>query len=87
MSEEHNFLHHITGSFSQPAAENPTVEMVEAAYRHHAALPLSEHRVPPEKLADAVVGARAMNWPVSIVPSRTRSPSLNISMGSVNLLV
>ena len=26
MSEEHNFLHHITGSFSQPAAENPTVK-------------------------------------------------------------
>ena len=35
MPEEHNFLHHITGSFSQPAAENPTVEMVEAAYRHY----------------------------------------------------
>ena len=35
MPEEHNFLHHITGSFAQPAAENPTVEMVEAAYRHH----------------------------------------------------
>jgi shikimate dehydrogenase len=30
-----NFLSQITGSFAQPSAENPTVAMVEAAYRHH----------------------------------------------------
>jgi shikimate dehydrogenase len=29
------FLSTITGSFATPAAENPTVAMVEAAYRHH----------------------------------------------------
>ena len=63
MSEEHNFLHHITGSFSQPAAENPTVEMVEAAYRHHGLhYRYLNTEVPPEKLADAVAGARAMSW-------------------------
>ena len=58
-----NFLHELTGVFAMPAAENPTVEMVEAAYRHH-----DLHyryltcEVPPEKLGDAVLGARAMNW-------------------------
>ena len=31
----HNFLSWLTGSFAMPAAENPTVAMVEAAYRHH----------------------------------------------------
>jgi hypothetical protein len=31
----HNFLSRLTGSFAMPAAENPTVAMVEAAYRHH----------------------------------------------------
>ena len=30
-----NFLSEITGSFAQPCAENPTVAIVEAAYRHH----------------------------------------------------
>ena len=63
MSEELNFLHNITGSFAQPAAENPTVEMVEAAYRHHELhYRYLNTEVPPEKLADAVAGARAMNW-------------------------
>ena len=30
-----NFLSALTGSFATPAAENPTVAMIEAAYRHH----------------------------------------------------
>jgi shikimate dehydrogenase len=30
-----NFLSRLTGSFAMPAAENPTVAIVEAAYRHH----------------------------------------------------
>lgn len=61
--EAANFLHGITGSFAQPAAENPTVEMIEAAYRHH-----NLHyryvncEVAPEHLCDAVRGARAMQW-------------------------
>ena len=58
-----NFLHALTGSFAQPAAENPTVAMIEAAYRHHGL----EWRyvnceVAPEHLAAAVRGARAMGW-------------------------
>ena len=32
-----NFLLPLTGSFAQPAAENPTVAMIEAAYRHQRA--------------------------------------------------
>ena len=59
----HNFLQEITGSFAMPAAENPTVAMVEAAYRHHQ-LPWRyiNLEVAPENLADAVRGARAMGW-------------------------
>src|SRR4051812_9114308 len=57
------FLSLLTGSFSTPAAENPTVAMVEAAY---AALGLDARYincdVPPERLGDAVRGARAMGW-------------------------
>ena len=58
-----NFLKQITASFAQPAAENPTVEMIEAAYRHHE-LPWRyiNFEVPPERLADAVRGARAMGF-------------------------
>ena len=58
-----NFLAQLTGSFAQPAAENPTVAMVEAAYRHHKLdWRYVNMEVPPEKLADAVRGARAMGF-------------------------
>jgi shikimate dehydrogenase len=57
------FLSLLTGSFSTPAAENPTVAMVEAAYRD---LGLDARYincdVAPEALGDAVRGARAMGW-------------------------
>jgi shikimate dehydrogenase len=59
----HNFLSRFTGSFSQGAAENPTVAMVEAAYRHHGLdIRYINCEVPPELLGDAVRGARAMGW-------------------------
>jgi shikimate dehydrogenase len=58
-----NFLSTITGSFATPAAENPTVAMVEAAYR---AAGLDARyvncEVAPDDLGDAVRGARAMGW-------------------------
>ena len=58
-----NFLSRLTGSFAMPAAENPTVAMVEAAYRHHRLdIRYINCEVPPEKLADAVKGAGAMGW-------------------------
>ena len=58
-----SFLSLLTGSFSTPPAENPTVAMVEAAFRE---LGLDARYincdVPPEALGDAVRGARAMGW-------------------------
>ena len=58
-----NFLSQLTGSFAMPAAENPTVAMVEAAYHHHGLdWRYINCEVPPEKLADALKGARAMGW-------------------------
>jgi shikimate dehydrogenase len=58
-----NFLKQVTGSFAQPAAENPTVEMIEAAYRHHELdWRYINFEVAPEGLADAVRGARAMGF-------------------------
>ena len=63
MTEELNFLPSLTGSFAKPAAENPTVEMVEAAYRHHGLhWRYINTEVGPESLGAAVAGARAMNW-------------------------
>ncbi|BDI06564.1 shikimate dehydrogenase [Sphaerotilus microaerophilus] len=59
----HDFLQPLTGSFAQPAAENPTVVMIEAAYRQ---LGLNWRylncEVAPEALGNAVRGARAMGW-------------------------
>jgi shikimate dehydrogenase len=58
-----SFLSVLTGSFSTPAAENPTVAMVEAAYRHHGVdARYVNCEVEPGALADAVRGARAMGW-------------------------
>jgi shikimate dehydrogenase len=59
----HDFLQPLTGSFAMPAAENPTVVMIEAAYRQ-LGLPWRyiNCEVAPEQLGDAVRGARAMGW-------------------------
>jgi shikimate dehydrogenase len=63
MTESRSFVSTLTGSFSTPAGDNPTVVMVEAAYRQ---LGLDARYlncdVRPEDLADAVRGARAMGW-------------------------
>lgn len=63
MPEPPNFLSILTGSFATPAAENPTVAMIEAAYRHHGLdARYINCDVPPHALGDAVRGARAMGW-------------------------
>ena len=63
MSEAPNFLSLLTGSFAKPAAENPTVAMIEAAYRHHRLdARYINCEVAPEALGDAVRGAVAMGW-------------------------
>jgi shikimate dehydrogenase len=60
---DRSFLSLLTGSFSSPAADNPTVAMIEAAYRHHGLdARYINCEVPPELLGDAVSGARAMGW-------------------------
>ena len=60
---DRSFLSTLTGSFSTPAADNPTVAVMEAAYRHHGLdARYLNCEVPPEGLADAVRGARAMGW-------------------------
>src|ERR1700731_4624306 len=63
MSKDLNFLSQLTGSFGRSAAGNATVAMIEAAYRHHGMnWRYINCEVSPEKLADAVRGARAMGW-------------------------
>src|SRR6516225_686175 len=62
MAEQQTFLSMISGSFATPAAENPTVAMMEAAYEHHHNARYLNCDVAPEALADAVRGARAMGW-------------------------
>ena len=58
-----NFLSKITGSFSTPSQDNPTVAIVEAAYKHHGLdFRYLNCEVMPKDLSDAVKGARAMNW-------------------------
>jgi len=57
------FKAELTGSFSTPCDDNPTVAMVEAAYRHHGlAWRYVNAEVQPAGLAAAVAGARAMGW-------------------------
>jgi shikimate dehydrogenase len=53
----------LTGSFSTPAAGNPTVAIMEAAYAHHGIdARYINCDVAAENLADAVRGATAMGW-------------------------
>ena len=50
-------------SFALPASENPTIEMVEAAYRHHKMhMRYINVEVGPDNLAKAIEGAIAMGW-------------------------
>lgn len=63
MPAELNFLSLLTGCFASPVAENPSVAMVEAAYRHHGIdARYINCDVSPANLRDAVHGALAMGW-------------------------
>jgi shikimate dehydrogenase len=58
-----NFLPTLIGCFAKPVAENPTVVMMEAAFRHHGLHYLYVNmEVSPENLADAVRGAKAQGY-------------------------
>ncbi len=63
MESKPNFLPSLVGSMSVGAAGNPTVAMVEAAFRHHGLhWRYVNMEVTPAHLADAVCGARAMGF-------------------------
>jgi shikimate dehydrogenase len=63
MAKVHNFLSKLVGSFATPAAENPTVAMIEAAFAHHRLeARYINCEVAPADLGDAVRGAKAMGW-------------------------
>lgn len=58
-----SFLPQLTGSFSTPAADNPTVQIMEAAYAAgNLDFRYINCDVKPEGLADAIAGAVAMGW-------------------------
>lgn len=58
-----DFLPALTGCFAQPVAENPTVVMMEAAFRHHGLhCRYINMDVSPENLAAAVRGAKAQGY-------------------------
>jgi shikimate dehydrogenase len=53
----------LTGSFSTPAADKPTVAMIEVADWHHGlAARCIDCEVTPDALGDAVRGAQAVGW-------------------------
>jgi shikimate dehydrogenase len=63
MTTPESFLSQLTGLFASPAAENPTVAMIEAAYRHHGIdARYINCEVAPKDLEAAVRGAVAMGW-------------------------
>jgi shikimate dehydrogenase len=95
--EQQTFLSLITGSFATPAAENPTVAMIEAAYEHHHInARYLNCDVAPDSLGDAVRGARAMDWvgfncsiphKVSVIKHLDSLASSAALIGAVNCVV
>ena len=63
MATPHNFLAELVGCFATPVAENPTVAMIESAFRHHGMnARYINCEVQPAALGEAARGARAMGW-------------------------
>lgn len=58
-----DFLPELLGSFAEPASENPTVAIMEAAFKHHGLhYRYINCEVSPQNLEAAVNGAKAMGW-------------------------
>ena len=75
MPKEFNFLSQLTGSFGRAAAGNATVAMIEEAYRHHEMdWRYLNCEVSPERLGDAVRGARRRRLSVPSGSSCDRRP-------------
>ena len=59
----HNFMSTLTASFAMPAAENPTVAVMDAVFAHHGLdARYINCEISPESLGDAVRGALAMGF-------------------------
>ncbi len=92
-----NFLSKLTGSFSTPADGNPTVAMVEAAYKAaNLNIRYINTEVFPDALEAAVHGAKAMNWlgfnlsaphKVAVIPMLDGLGESASIMGAVNCVV
>ena len=91
------FLHELVGSMSQGADGNPTVAMIEAGFAHHGLRwRYVNLEVPPEDLAAAVAGAKAMGWrgfnlsiphKVSVLAHLDRLGESAAIIGAVNCVV
>ena len=92
-----DFRSELVGSFSTGSNGNPTVAMIEAAFQHHGLnWRYINCEVPPDKLADAVKGARAMGWrgfncsiphKVTVIPLLDGLGESAAIMGAVNCAV
>lgn len=97
MSTPRDFLPHLVGCLSTGAAGNPTVEMIEAAFRHHGLhWRYINTEVAPEGLGDAVRGLRAMGYrgfncslphKVTVIPHLDGLGQSAEVMGAVNCVV
>ncbi|CAB4877214.1 MAG: shikimate dehydrogenase [Actinobacteria bacterium] len=59
----HNFMSTLTASFAMPAAENPTVAVMDAVFAHHGMnARYLNCEIQPRSLGDAVRGALAMGF-------------------------
>lgn len=91
------FLDELVGSMSQGAAGNPTVAVIEAAFRHHGlAWRYINMEVAPADLASAVRGALAMGFrgfnlsmphKVSVIPLLAGLGESAAVIGAVNCVV
>ena len=92
-----NFLHELVGSMSQGAAGNPTVAMIEAAFRHHDLhWRYVNMEVKPNALGDAVRGAKSLGFrgfncslphKVAVIPFLDGLGESAEVMGAVNCVV
>jgi shikimate dehydrogenase len=97
MATPHNFLAELVGCFATPVAENPTVAMIESAFRHHGVnARYINCEVRPQALGDAARGARAMGWrgfncslphKVAIIAHLDGLGESAATMGAVNCVV
>jgi len=97
MSARPSFLPELVGSMSQGAAGNPTVAMIEAAFRHHGLhWRYVNMEVTPEDLGAAVRGAWAMGFrgfncslphKVTVIPHLAGLGASAAVMGAVNCVV